>query len=508
MKNAMMDNLGDAELSYSVTLEEDAVKPSGNGSGKLRVALYCRASAQVYGKHTSLEEQVRNYTEMVSGNPDWMLAGVYADQARKNTRAQRPQFGRLIRDCENGIFDCILCESVSTLVRVERTEIQTIRHLCEKGICLVFEKDDIGTENTHFEILLSILESFAEEKRCFQSDISRQIRRKRVQAGGTSYHRLYGYRKAGDSFEVLPEEAEAVRLIFRCYEHGANSMEVAGILTEKGIPTPCGHHNHWRADYIRIMIENEKYAGDFRAQKYYKGDNGREYKNDGTLPSVYHRNHHPAIIDREQFERCNVILNLRKTTTPLQYPFGEYLRCPYCGHVLRKRQSPVKFDFCCEGDEGACRKFVIKAASVERAILEAYKTIKMKAVEKKAAMRDYAVAIEAVKMLRIKAEYPAFEKIDFWWLDDLIEQISFGQHTCTHAELKKEKASLTDDRTISVHWRCGLVTTLPSGVKYDIHDPRRRAEQWDAYILSHPDRYPRLVEEIQRQKDCVILGSQ
>lgn len=504
MKNIMTENLREEEMICVVKDQGRIAQSARIKAGRLRVAVYCRVSSQMFGRHTSLEEQTMSYTDLINGKPDWTLAGVYADRAKKNTRAQRPQFGRLVRDCENNLVDCILCESVSTLIRIERTEIETIRHLHEKGICLIFENEGMDTENDYFQILLSILESFAEEKYLFQSETSKQKRRQRAQAGLTSHHKLYGYRKAGDNFGILPEEAEVVRLIFRCYERGANSAEVAGILTEKEIPTPYGRHSIWRADYIRIIIENEKYAGDFRTQKYYKGDDGREHQNDGVLPSVYHRDHHPAIIGREQFERCNAILNLRKTTTPLQYPFGGYLRCPYCGHVLRKRRIPKKYCFCCEGEE-ACRKFVIMAAPVEEAILEAYKTIKMKAVEKKAALRDYTVAIEALKLLRTKAEYPVFERIDFWWLDELVEQISFGQHTCTCSELKK-KTSVSDDRTISIHWRCGLVSTLPSGVKYDIHDPRRRAEQWDAFILDHPDRYPQLADEIRKQKDTSSSG--
>lgn len=480
-------------MSYFVENEEDIVQSAGVEAGKLRVAVYCRPSAQMKGQQNSPEEQAGNCMKIIGRNKDWTLAGVYAERAKKNTRAQWPQFRKLIRDCESGLIDCVLCESVSRLLRIDRTEIQTINHLRDTGIRFVFEKDGIDTDNT-LEILLTILTSFAEEKIRSLSESSRQKRRKRAQAGETFYQRLYGYKKAEDSYEILPDEAEVVRMVFRCYEHGASSKEVARILSGKGIAIPSGRHNHWDANSIRMMIENEKYAGDYRTQKYYKDAYGNEYKNDGALPSVYHRDHHPAIIEREQFERCQVILNLRKKNTPLDYPFGEYLRCPYCGHVMYKRRAPKTQCLCCEG-EGACRQFVIKAAPVEKAILEAYEKIKMKAVDKKAALRDYSIAIEAVKFLRTKAEHPVFERIDFWWLDDLVEQISFGQHTCIN------------DRTISIHWRCGLMSTLPTGVKEGKNDPRIRAERWDVFILEHPDRYPHLADEILKRKDASSSGS-
>ena len=112
---------------------------------------------------------------------------------------------------------------------------------------------------------------------------------------------------------------------------------------------------------------------------------------------------------------------------------------------------------------------------------------------KKAGLWDYSIAIEAEKLLRTKDKQPAFDRIDFWWLDDLVREITFGRHSYT--ESKKQDAA--DNRTVSIHWRCGVVTTVPSGVRIDSQDPRRRAEVWDAFILSNPDRYPQLIEEIQ-----------
>ena len=52
------------------------------------------------------------------------------------------------------------------------------------------------------------------------------------------------------------------------------------------------------------MLKNEKYKGDVRTSKSYSADHltGRKVVNRGEVPSLYHENTHPAIIDREIWE--------------------------------------------------------------------------------------------------------------------------------------------------------------------------------------------------------------
>ena len=194
-----------------------------------------------------------------------------------------------------------------------------------------------------------------------------------------------------------------------------------------------------------------------------------------------------------------MILELKKSTTPLQYPFAEFIRCPYCGHVLRHRKLLIQncyTHFCCEG-EGACREFVIQSQEVEKAILKAYETLDLEEVKRIVISRNADRAENAELLLQIKEKYPSFSKIDYWWLDDLIERIDFGLHSHTASELKKGGI---DDRTISIHWKCGSVTTLSSGVLRDSQDPRHKAELWDAYLLRYPSQFPKLVEEVRNNK--------
>ena len=64
-----------------------------------------------------------------------------------------------------------------------------------------------------------------------------------------------------------------------------------------------------------------------------------------------------------------------------------------------------------------------------------------------------AADVEDEKTKSIKAEYPSFGRVDYWWLDDLVDDITFGLH-------ERE-----DDRTLTVHWNCGKETTIDSGIE-------------------------------------------
>ena len=482
-------------------------------SSLLRVAAYCRVSTKSDEQASSYETQVAVYTQKITSTPGWTLAGIYADRGLSGTQAERrPQFLRMVKDCEDGLIDVVVCKSVSRFSRNTVDAVNYMKHLRSLGIRLIFEKEGIDTDGEYSEMLLTVLAAFAQEESHSHSENVKWGKRKRLEKGHGLLVPVYGYRKndADDSYEIVPEEGAVVQRIFDEYEHGVSVPKIVDGLLKDGIKPPyfdSSGSEKWDESRIHYMIQNEKYAGDLQTQKFYKKSfmDYRVYKNNGLLPSKMLKDHHEPLISRKQFKRCNVILELKKKSTPSQYPFGDYLRCPYCGHVLRHRRLEIQnvdSHFCCEG-EGACRKFVIMAIPVKKMILEAWKVIDLEAVERISTMKLRRRAEEAGKLLEGKAEHPSFKSIEFWWLDEFVEKIEFGQHSYTASDLKlmdPEQMKVLDDRTVTVTWRCGLKTTVSSGVVRDSHDPKHKATLWDGYILRYPDRYPQLAEEVKRKQ--------
>lgn len=75
---------------------------------RLRAAAYCRVSTELEEQEGSFEWQMRHYTELLSGNLDVELVQVYGDEGYSGRYAdRRPEFMRMLRDCENGKIDII-----------------------------------------------------------------------------------------------------------------------------------------------------------------------------------------------------------------------------------------------------------------------------------------------------------------------------------------------------------------------------------------------------------------
>lgn len=66
------------------------IKPEEKKQGykQLRVAAYCRVSTDSDEQEMSFEAQVGYYTDKIMRNPEWSLAGIYADEGISGTQAE------------------------------------------------------------------------------------------------------------------------------------------------------------------------------------------------------------------------------------------------------------------------------------------------------------------------------------------------------------------------------------------------------------------------------------
>ena len=81
---------------------------------QLRVAAYCRVSTDDEEQLTSYEAQQTFYTDKIMENPDWTMAGIFADEGITGTSARkRPEFLRMIRQCKQRKIDLILARKIT-----------------------------------------------------------------------------------------------------------------------------------------------------------------------------------------------------------------------------------------------------------------------------------------------------------------------------------------------------------------------------------------------------------
>ena len=476
--------------------------------GKLMVAAYCRVSTDTDEQKTSFDRQVETYTAMIGLNPEWQLAGIYADEGVSGTTAEkRPEFMRMMADCDAGKINLIITKSISRFARNLIECLTYVRHLGSIGVHIIFEKEGIDTRQKYSEILLTILAAFAQEESRSISENTMWGIRKRFEEGEARWCRLYGYEKTADGeYQIVPEYAEVVKTMFTMYEHGKSITEIMAYLKEEGIKSP-GETESWTRSAVSNLLMNERYIGDLLVQKYVTENHisHRRLKNDcSEIPSFYIENHHVGIIPRKQFERVQLIRSMRRAKSVgddsdmgqcNQYPLGQKLRCPYCGSVLYQRAVEVQTDhskgWCCERGEDPCRNFVIRSRLVEPALLKAYEAVDLDEVKEKQKDKEYKE--DAKLLLSMKKENPVFESIDYWWVDDLIDHIEFGAHSKDAREIMRMKAmgnDADDDRVMKVFWRCGVVTTVPSGAVTERDNPVKVAQM-----------HGRMVERKRKKKE-------
>lgn len=82
------------------------------------MAAYCRVSTDQLEQLSSYEAQVEYYTNYISNQSDYELAGIYADEGRSATSTKkRDQFNQMISDCKAGKVDLIITKSISRFAR-------------------------------------------------------------------------------------------------------------------------------------------------------------------------------------------------------------------------------------------------------------------------------------------------------------------------------------------------------------------------------------------------------
>ena len=344
-----MNNMRIVEIPAS--MRESAGRK--NSVRKLRVAAYCRVSTEEEEQQGSFEIQKLYYTEKINSTPEWEVAGIYADDGISGVHTKkRDGFNQMIQDCKKHRIDLILTKSISRFARNTLDSIQYVRMLKQMGIAVVFEKENINTATMNSEMILTVLSAFAQaESESISQNVARG-KRMGYKHGKFAfpYGRIIGYRKGADGKpEIIPEQAEIIRLIFNSYLQGDSlqsikaKLETAGALTARG-------NTAWSAQSIQRILQNEKYCGDVLLQKTFTEDvlTGVHKKNTGQLPQYYIENYHEGIVSKQIFREVQAEIARRNSKSAAnqrkrrrgrynsKYALTERLVCGDCGSPYKR----------------------------------------------------------------------------------------------------------------------------------------------------------------------------
>lgn len=322
---------------------------------QLRVAAYCRVSTKQDEQLNSYEVQKSHYEERIRNEPKWTLVGIYADKGITGTSTKhRDEFNKLIRQCKKGKVDMIITKSISRFARNTLDCINLTRKLREINVDVYFEEQNLHSIDASSELYITIYGSLAQSE---SENISANViwgKERSAKAGKVpfQYKHFLGYRKGENGYpEIIPEEAEIIKMIYDQFLAGDSFIEICKSLEEQGIPSPGGKGT-WQRSTIQSILSNEKYKGDAIINKTYI-DNCISKKvkvNHGERPKYYVENNHPAIIDAGTFGRVQEELARRSGKKKIKqvgtkteqgkysskYALTELLVCGECGTPYRR----------------------------------------------------------------------------------------------------------------------------------------------------------------------------
>lgn len=322
-----------------------------NTKPKLKVAAYCRVSTESDEQAISYEAQISHYTNYINSNPEWELAGIFADDGISGTNTKkREEFNRMIECCMEGEIDMVITKSISRFARNTLDCLQYIRQLKDKNIPIFFEKENINTMDAKGEVMITIMASLAQQE---SQSLSQNVKlgfQYRYQKGEIQINckRFLGYTKDENKKLIIePKEAEVVKRIYREYLEGASLLKIARGLESEGIVNGAGNKK-WHTSNINQILRNEKYIGDALLQKTYTVNflTKERVKNDGKVPQYYVENSHEAIIPREIYMQVQEELVRRRSvhTSPngrqrsysANHCFSQMIFCGECKEIFRR----------------------------------------------------------------------------------------------------------------------------------------------------------------------------
>lgn len=217
--------------------------------------IYARFSCSKQ-REASIDDQLRVCRQWCE-REGYAIVAEYCDYAISGRTDDRPQFQQMIANA--GESDIALVYMMDRFSRGEYDAPIYKRELSLKGVRLVSALEAIpdSPEGIIYEKLLEGLAACESRKT--------SIRVKRGMEGNalqckTNGVRCYGYRTGEDGhYEVVPEEAEVVREVFRRRLEGEACNSIARDLAQRGVKTytgrPCGY------SMVYSMVHNDKYRG-------------------------------------------------------------------------------------------------------------------------------------------------------------------------------------------------------------------------------------------------------
>ena len=335
-----------------------AYKKLHEENGLIPAVIYARYSSSGQ-REESIEGQLRDCREFAQKN-GLTIVGEYIDKALTGRTDKRPDFQRMLRDSERGVFKAVICWKMDRFARNRYDSSMYKYKLKKNGVRIYYAKESIpdGPEGI---ILESVMEGYAEY---YSENLSQNIKRGYYDSAlelKTLGQTVLGYKKGPDGrFEIDPATAPIVVRIFEEYAAGERAKDIYKGLNEEGYRTSRG--GLFNKNSIRRILQNEKYIGVYEYQDI-RVENGI-----------------PAIISKELFDKCQTMVERHHRAPAAQrdtnFLLTTKLFCGHCGEPMTGdggtgRSGQVYSYYICNGRRARkCKKERARKDWIENLVID------------------------------------------------------------------------------------------------------------------------------------------
>ena len=213
----------------------------------ISVAIYVRLSDEDRNKRfrTDESESIQNQRSLLTEycrEHSWNIYDIYCDENYSGTDFDRPDFQRMLKDCESGKVNVVLCKSQSRFSR-DLGVIEEYIHnkFIEWGVRFISIVDHADTDDAYNKRARQI-NGLNNEWYCEDTSLNvrRILRHKRENGQFTGSFAAYGYLvDPADKHHLIidPKTAPVVKDIFMRYLSGQGYKKIVSALNDAGIPS-------------------------------------------------------------------------------------------------------------------------------------------------------------------------------------------------------------------------------------------------------------------------------
>jgi site-specific DNA recombinase len=230
-----------------------------------RAAIYIRVSSERQAEKTSPEAQ-KNDCSALCESKGYTVVEVYADTERyrvgkrlvepSGTRADRPQFKRMLADGRASRFDVIIAWREDRLYRDSRPMLDLSDLLDDTKITVELVKEHFDQSIMWIKAGVAKMELQAKHDR-FMMGVAGRLEK------GLTWNSIppYGYSKTKNgSFIVNPDEAQWIQALFRWYGEGVALHAIRRRLIAGGaVQRKKGNRRVWTLATLRKFLRHEYY---------------------------------------------------------------------------------------------------------------------------------------------------------------------------------------------------------------------------------------------------------